>query len=169
MTKSEHEAPTSSKGSFKGGKLRGAANYTIWIFQMQAYLKGHDLWAPVTDMASQADETTHNRTFIELVGSLTDEMVFTVIDKTTAKEVWDPFQNTCRVSAAANRVFLAQDFRTRKYSSKAGMQQYLNTMKDLKMRLTNAAQEITEDDLVTTVLTGVYDKEYTGVVNALTI
>ena len=62
---------------------------------MTAHLKGRDLWSAISN-PSQSTEATIQRAFSELVASLTDEMVFTIIEKETPKDVWDSLQSTCR-------------------------------------------------------------------------
>ena len=108
-------APATNQGQFKGSKLKGSENYSIWSFQMTAYLKGRQLWNAATEAKPSKDDPAQQLAFAILVANLTDDMVFTIIDKETAKEVWNSLKSTCRAAASTNKHFLAKEFRSKEY------------------------------------------------------
>ena len=170
------EIPVASNGSFKGGKLRGPDNYSIWSFQMATHLKARGLWGAVTPKPEHeqtpltaCNEQNSQVAYGELVASLTDEMVFTIIDKETPKQVWDALKTACRASASANRHFLAKEFRSKEYAASTGIRAHLNSMKDLRMQLIGAGQNITEEDFVSTTLASIRHPDFEPVINVLTI
>ena len=161
---------TLSNGRFKGAKLRGPENYSIWSFQMKAHLCGRQLWRALSDCKeASADDATKQKAFSELVENLTDEMVYTIIDKESPKQVWDSLKATCRASASANRHYLAKEFRSKEFNGRIGIRNHLNAMKDLRLQLIGAGQQITEDDLVVTTLDSIKHRDYEPLINAMTI
>ena len=75
---------------------------------MTAYLKGRQLWNAATEAKPSKDDPAQQLAFAILVANLTDDMVFTIIDKETAKEVWNSLKSTCRAAASTNKHFLAK-------------------------------------------------------------
>ncbi len=127
-------------------------NYHVWCVKMKSYLITKGLWKGVED--SRAHSEVSERALALITLHVADHLLGTLADAKDAKAAWDELEKTYKSKSLARRVQLKREMNSLKMLADEGVTRYVARARDLYRDLRAAGQEMKEEELAWSVLTG---------------
>lgn len=130
-------------------------NYPTWRFVVEQVLRSKGYWnrvQPADNEAYAAAEAQEQKAMTEIVTTLEEDMVRTIIDCVSARDVWTTLRDYAENNSAESADLIDHQMRSTKYRDGASMRGHLERLKHFKRRLTQAGQNIGDAGLITVIL-----------------
>ena len=126
-------------------------NYSLWKVQMRSLLVKQDLSIAIegrakkpTTMSNEDWQKTDEKAMASIFLSLSQNVLFNVLNEKTAKEVWDKLQNMYQTASAANKIFIMKKLYKLKMKEGTAMSNHINDLNTLLCQETSVG--MTQDD-----------------------
>jgi hypothetical protein len=127
-------------------------NYHVWCVKMKSYLITKNLWKGVED--PRADSEVSKRALALITLHVADHLLGTLADAEDAKAAWDELEKTYKSKSLARRVQLKREMNSLKMRPDEGVTRFVARARDLYRDLRAAGQQMNEEELAWSVLTG---------------
>ncbi|KAE8657742.1 hypothetical protein F3Y22_tig00116983pilonHSYRG00074 [Hibiscus syriacus] len=142
-------------------KLNGR-NFSLWKLKMKAIMRKDGCLAAISE--SPVDFTYDNK-WIEMDGNamenfhlaLADEVLSSIEEKKTAKEIWDHLTKSYEATSLHNKIFLKRKLYTLRMPESTSVTEHLNTLNTLFSQLTSLSCKIGEQERVKLLLQSLPD------------
>src|ERR1700712_3274149 len=136
------------------------SNYHVWKFKMQLILEDKDLYGVIdgTDVKPEKAESVaewvkrDKKARVTICLAVSDSTLATVRSCDTAKSVWDKLASVFESKSLVNRLFMRRKLLTMKMSEGDALSVHINSIKTLSEQLAAIGAQISEEDLVMTLL-----------------
>jgi hypothetical protein len=154
----------------------GGQNYPTWKYKMRMVLIDKDFWNIVDGSETleagaslkkrKAFQQRENKAHATIVLSLHDNQLFLVKSATTATDAWLKLQAHYEKRSLSNKMFLKKKLFRLTMSEGDKMLDHINLIKDLSDQLAAIDADVSEDDLVTLLLSSL-PESYQNLITAL--
>jgi len=127
-------------------------NYHSWCIKMRSYLITKDVWKGVKDPAANAAESERALALITL--HVSDHLLGTLSDQEDAKEAWDKLEATFKSKSVARKLQLKRELQALKMKEDESVTAFVGRARDIWRELKAAGDEVGEQELAWSVLTG---------------
>ena len=142
-------------------------NFHLWKFKMQMLLEEKDLWDYVEKKVLAEADLKKDRKALAIISlSLADSQLMHVRKAKTSNEAWNNLVNHFETKSLANKLFLRKKFFRTEMQESDDMLTHINAMNTLSQQLEAVGAEVSEDDLVITILASL-PKQYETLITAL--
>ena len=140
-------------------KLDGT-NYHVWKFKMQLILEDKELYGVIdgSDVKSEKAEGAADwakrdkKARVTICLALSDSVLATVRSCDTAVSVWEKLASVFESKSLVNRLFMRRKLLTMKMGEGDALGTHINSIKTLAEQLAAIGAQISEEDLVMTLL-----------------
>jgi gag-polypeptide of LTR copia-type/Domain of unknown function (DUF4219) len=129
-------------------------NFATWSVKMRALLVHKGLWTPVSTGGGGANS---DKALALLTLYVADHHLSSVAACETAKDAWDALESTYKAKSKARRLQLKQELNFIKLGRDEPITKYVARAKNIRDELLAAGHDITEEEVVWSVLAGLPD------------
>lgn len=140
----------------------GVANYAVWAQRMKFLLIRKGLWSAVEN----AEDDDSQKALATIGLHVEDYHLATLAGCDTAKEAWDTLKAQYQARSNATKLQLRRQLNSLRMRPDEPLTKYVARVKEIRNQLAAAGCEVTEAELVWSMLAGLH-KEYDAVVAAL--
>ena len=135
-------------------------NYHVWKFKMQLILEDKELFGVIDGSDAKPERADavadwvkrDKKARVTICLALTDSVLATVRSCETAVSVWEKLASVFESKSLVNRLFTRRKLLTMKMSEGDALSTHINTLKTLAEQLAAIGAQISEEDLVMTLL-----------------
>jgi transposase InsO family protein len=150
----------------KGLPYLDEKNYHTWAIKMEFYLTIKGLWKAAQGEDDDAGKVARARATIGMF--VKDEFLGTIEECETAQGAWDKLKNTFKAKSEAQIILLRKALNTLKMKDKETPTAYFGRAKQLRKELEQVGHKVDDQDLLTSILSGL-PNTYSTAVTVMTL
>ena len=125
-------------------------NFSLWKIKMKVILRKNNCLAAIGERSMEITYDKWNEiddnTISDLHLALADEVLSSVAEKITAKEIWDTLTKLYEAKSLHNKIFLERKLYTLRMTKSTTVIDHINTLKTLFSQLTTLCHNIKENE-----------------------
>jgi hypothetical protein len=127
-------------------------NYHSWCIKIRSYLITKDVWKGVEDPSPHAEAAQRALALITL--HVSDHLLGTLSDQPDAKAAWKQLEETFMSKTVAQKLQLKRELQALKMKTEESVTAFIARARDIWRKLKAAGDEVEEQELAWSVLTG---------------
>ena len=127
-------------------------NYHSWCIKMKSYLITKDVWKGVVDPVTHAEESERALALITL--HVSNHLLGTLSEQEDAKTAWAKLEATFKSKTVARKLQLKRELQALKMKEDESVTAFVGRARDIWRELKAAGDEVEEQELAWSVLTG---------------
>jgi len=133
-------------------KFTGRNSFSLWRIKMQALLKQHGLWAPLTkdkngmDVNSSEYKTMEEKAHSMIMLCLADDVITEVADQETAAALWLKLESLYMTKSLTSKLMLKQRLFSLRMSEGTPLREHLDQLNTILLDLRNIDEKVSDED-----------------------
>lgn len=148
-----------SNAKFEVEKFTGKSNFALWKLKVKDLLVQQGLHKaldgetkkPAT-MTTTDQEDLDARALSTIQLCLADEVLFNIVEETTASGLWEKLENLYMIKSLTNRIYMKRQLYSLRMKEGSNIVEHLNVFNTLICQLTDMEVKIQEEDKAITLL-----------------
>jgi len=136
-------------------------NFSLWKLKMKAILRKDNCLATIEEkpvgITDQKWKEIYNNAIANLHLALADTVLSSIVEKTTAKEIWDTLTSLYEVKSLHTRIFLKRKLHTLRMSESTSVTDHINNLNTLFAQLSVVDFNIIENECAELLLQSLPD------------
>lgn len=140
------------------------SNYFTWKVRAEMYLRKMNQWGFVSgEFSDEEQKDLEDNPLRRLQGLpilmelISDGQLVHIRTAKNLKEAWNALEEVHEPKKVFNKIVLKKEFHQCRLEENGDIEEYVNKMYELRVRLTSVGAEVNDDDMVTSLLSGLPD------------